>query len=34
MTRDSVSLQFNDDRDIGPADDGDRWLLNRQPMVL
>ena len=29
----SVPLQFNCDQDIGPADDGDRWLLNVQPVI-
>ena len=29
----SVPLQFNYDRDIGPVDDGDRWLLNVQPVI-
>jgi len=29
----SVPLQLNYDRDIGPADDGDRWLLNVQPVI-
>jgi len=29
----SVPLQLNYDQDIGPADDGDRWLLNAQPVV-
>ena len=29
----SVPLQLNYDRDIGPADDGDRWLLNLQPVI-
>jgi hypothetical protein len=29
----SVPMQFNYDQDIGPADDGDRWLLNVQPVV-
>jgi hypothetical protein len=29
----SVPLQFNYDQDIGPADDGDRWLLNVQPVI-
>ena len=29
----SVPFQFNYDQDIGPADDGDRWLLNVQPVV-
>ena len=29
----SVPLQLNFDQDIGPADDGDRWLLNVQPVV-
>jgi hypothetical protein len=29
----SVPLQLNYDQDIGPADDGDRWLLNVQPVV-
>ncbi len=29
----SVPLQLNYDQDIGPADDGDRWLLNVQPVI-
>ena len=29
----SVPLQLNYDQDIGPADDGDRWLLNIQPVI-
>jgi hypothetical protein len=29
----SVPLQLNYDRDIGPADEGDRWLLNVQPVI-
>lgn len=29
----SVPLQLNYDQDIGPADDGDRWALNVQPVV-
>jgi len=29
----SVPMQFNYDQDIGPADDGDRWLLNVQPVI-
>lgn len=29
----SVPLQLNYDQDIGPADEGDRWLLNVQPVV-
>lgn len=29
----SVPLQLNYDSDIGPAEDGDRWLLNVQPVV-
>ena len=29
----SVPMQFNYDQDIGPMDDGDRWLLNVQPVV-
>ena len=29
----SVPLQLNYDRDIGPADDGDRWTLNVQPVI-
>ena len=29
----SVPFQFNHDRDIGPARDGSRWLLNIQPVV-
>jgi hypothetical protein len=29
----SVPFQFNYDQDIGPAEDGDRWLLNVQPVV-
>ena len=29
----SVPFQLNYDQDIGPADDGDRWLLNVQPVV-
>ena len=27
----SVPLQLNYDQDIGPVDDGDRWLLNVHP---
>ena len=29
----SVPLQLNYDQDIGPAEDGDRWLLNVQPVI-
>ncbi len=29
----SVPLQLNYDQDIGPADAGDRWLLNVQPVI-
>ena len=29
----SVPLQFNYDQDIGPVDEGDRWLLNVQPVI-
>ena len=29
----SVPFQLNYDRDIGPEDDGDRWLMNVQPVV-
>jgi hypothetical protein len=29
----SVPFQFNHDREIGPARDGSRWLLNIQPVV-
>ncbi len=29
----SVPLQLNYDQDIGPADGGDRWLLNVQPVI-
>jgi hypothetical protein len=29
----SVPLQLNYDQDIGPADDGDRWWLNVQPVI-
>ncbi len=29
----SVPLQLNYDHDIGPADDGDKWTLNIQPVV-
>jgi hypothetical protein len=29
----SVPLQLNYDQDIGPVDDGDRWLLNVQPVI-
>jgi len=29
----SVPLQLNYDHDIGPADDGEKWLLNVQPVV-
>jgi len=29
----SVPMQLNYDQDIGPADDGDRWLLNVQPVI-
>jgi len=29
----SVPLQLNYDQNIGPADDGDRWLLNVQPVI-
>lgn len=29
----SAPLQLNYDQDIGPAEDGDRWLLNVQPVI-
>ena len=29
----SLPLQLNYDQDIGPVDDGDRWLLNVQPVI-
>jgi hypothetical protein len=29
----SVPFQLNYDQDIGPKDDGDRWLMNVQPVV-
>jgi hypothetical protein len=29
----SVPFQLNYDQDIGPTEDGDRWLLNVQPVV-
>jgi len=29
----SVPFQLNYDQDIGPEDDGDRWLMNVQPVV-
>ena len=29
----SVPFQLNYDRDIGPADEGSRWLMNFQPVV-
>jgi hypothetical protein len=29
----SVPLQLNYDQDVGPVDDGDRWLLNVQPVI-
>jgi hypothetical protein len=29
----SVPFQLNYDQDIGPEDDGDRWVLNVQPVV-
>lgn len=29
----SVPLQLNHDRDLGPAQDGERWSLNLQPVV-
>jgi len=29
----SVPFQLNYDTDIGPADDGDRWVLNIQPVI-
>ncbi|MEJ2470806.1 MAG: hypothetical protein P8Y96_06785 [Desulfuromonadales bacterium] len=29
----SVPLQLNYDQNIGPEDDGDKWLLNIQPVV-
>ncbi|MGB5984535.1 MAG: hypothetical protein WBG37_04455 [Desulfobacterales bacterium] len=29
----SVPLQLNYDTDIGPLDEGDRWVLNVQPVV-
>jgi hypothetical protein len=29
----SVPMQLNYDQDIGPGDDGDRWLLNVQPVI-
>ena len=28
-----VPLQLNYNEEIGPADDGDRWLLNVQPVI-
>jgi hypothetical protein len=28
-----VPFQLNYDQDIGPEDDGDRWLMNVQPVV-
>jgi hypothetical protein len=28
-----VPLQLNYKEEIGPADDGDRWLLNVQPVT-
>ena len=30
----SVPFQLNHDRNIGPLDDGDRWTLNIQPVIL
>lgn len=29
----SVPFQLNYDHDIGPAEDGDRWTLNIQPVI-
>jgi len=29
----SVPFQLNYDQDIGPAEDGEKWLLNVQPVV-
>ena len=29
----SVPFQLNYDQDIGPADDGDRWVMNVQPVI-
>jgi hypothetical protein len=29
----SVPFQFNYDQDIGPGEEGERWLLNAQPVV-
>ena len=29
----SVPMQLNYDQEVGPADDGDRWLLNVQPVI-
>ncbi len=29
----SLPMQLNYDQDIGPADDGDKWLLNVQPVI-
>jgi len=29
----SVPLQFNYDRHVGPAEDGERWTLNIQPVI-
>lgn len=29
----SVPMQLNYDTDLGPGDDGDRWLLNVQPVI-
>ena len=29
----SVPFQLKYDQDIGPRDDGDRWLMNVQPVV-
>ena len=29
----SVPFQFNYDENIGPVDDGERWVLNIQPVV-
>src|SRR5262245_15551057 len=29
----SVLIQLNYDQDIGPAEEGDRWLLNVQPVL-
>lgn len=29
----SIPFQFNYDQDMGPSEDGERWLLNLQPVV-